>query len=310
VAATGAIVMATGMVSIVLGIDGRHVLSEVLLWAAVATWLALAALLATSIVGGGRQAVRTGARSPAALTAVAGTCVIGTRLAPQAPAAGAAALALGAIVWSSLQWLVWRHWKTPTTGTAFMATVSTEAVAVLCAALAHAYRAPWLLVAGTAFAAGGIAAYPIVVSTFDFHQLLTGPGDQWVAGGALAIAALATADLATTADALAPAAWMAQLLETASKALAAAAAGWLPFLLAGELARPRLRYDLRRWATVFPVAMYSAMGTAVGALAGSGALVKLSRAWTWVAFALWTAVSIGCLRRVRETSARARAASE
>lgn len=30
---------------------------------------------------------------------------------------------------------------------------------------------------------------------------------------------------------------------------------WLPVLVAAELLRPRLRYDVRRWSTVFPFGM-------------------------------------------------------
>jgi tellurite resistance protein TehA-like permease len=295
--AAGAIVMATGIVSIVLDTASRQVLSGLLLWVSVAVWTALAALLASSVARGNWEAVRAGARSPAALTAVAGTCVVGTRLAPNAPAAAAAALVLGAIVWAALQPLLWRHWQTPTSGAAFMATVSSEALAVLCAAVAHAYSSPWLVVAGAVFATVGIAAYPVVAATFDRRQLVTGGGDQWVAGGALAIAALAAADLATSARALTLADSSVQVLETASVVLAGAAAVWLPLLVAAEVARPRPHYDLRRWATVFPVAMYSAAGTAVGRLADSGVLVTISAGWTWVALALWAVVSLGLLRR-------------
>jgi tellurite resistance protein TehA-like permease len=300
--AAGAIVMATGIESIVLGTAGQPVLSELLLWMAVAAWIALAALLAASVARGASQAARVQARSPAALTAVAATCVIGTRVAARAPAAGVAALALA----------LDRLGGAPVAGLATLADADERhrvhdyrvdgSARVLCAAIADANRSPWLVVAGAAFAAAGIAAYPLVISTFDPRQLLTGHGDQWVAGGALAIAALATADLATSARGLSFAAWSAHLLEAASVVLGAAAAGWLPSVLAGEIARPRLRYDLRRWATVFPVAMYSAAGTAVGRLAGSDALVRLSRGWSWVAFAVWAAVSVGMLRRGLEAT--------
>jgi hypothetical protein len=51
-----------------------------------------------------------------------------------------------------------------------------------------------------------------------------------------------------------------------------AALAWLPALLAGELASPRLRYDERRWSTVFPLGMYAVCSFVVARVDGSGGI--------------------------------------
>ena len=298
--------MATGIESVVLRLQGHAALSETFLWLAVAAWGVLAAVVPMRALHGD-AAVRTSMRSPSALTAVAGTCVLGTCAVQRGwETVGGMALVVASIVWLGLQPPVWRQWATPATGAAFLTTVSAEALAVLCAGVATTHRAPWLLGVGIALAAAGIALYAVVLASFDTGQLLSGGGDHWVAGGALAIAALASADLASAARGFSWPHWIGHDIAIASAILAGAAAAWLPLLIIGELSRPRFAYDVRRWATVFPVAMYSAAGHAVGRVGGAPALVTLARWWGWVALAVWAAVAAGMLhrglRRAREAS--------
>jgi hypothetical protein len=77
--ASGALVMATGIVSIALSSDREETASRVLLALTAAAWLALGVLLAGRALFDRAQAVRD-ARSPAALTGVAATAVLGARL--------------------------------------------------------------------------------------------------------------------------------------------------------------------------------------------------------------------------------------
>jgi hypothetical protein len=67
----------------------------------------------------------------------------------------------------------------------------------------------------------------------------------------------------------------------------AAGAHEVPILIAGALSRPRLSYDVRRWATVFPVAMYAATAFAVDRLDGGAGIIRFARGWAWVAFVVW-----------------------
>src|SRR4051794_26665434 len=136
--------------------------------------------------------------------------------------------------WAPLLHRVLRAWRRPTGGAGFLISVATQAIAVLCATLGARGPAVALFVAG-------LGLYAFALQSFDLGEIRRGSGDQWVAGGALAIAALAAA-----ASALRP-------VELALWALAMA---WLPVLLAGEVAPPRRGFDARRWSTVLPVGMY------------------------------------------------------
>ena len=295
--ASGAVVMGTGIESVALRLAGHAALSEALMWLAVAAWLVLAGVLAARF-GFHRSRLRAEARTPGALTGVAGTCVLGARLTLEgARTAGVVLLLVGALAWGALQVAVWRHRRTPAVGASFLVTVSTVSLAVLCAALANAYRAGWLVVAGTGLLVLGLVLYAVVLVRFDLRQVLTGHGDQWVAGGALAIGALACANLALAARALGDPAGVAAPLRTASLPLAVAALVWVPVLVAGELARPRPAYDVRRWSTVFPVAMLAAMAFAVGRLRAADALTDFAEVWVWVGLAVWAVVSAGMVVR-------------
>ena len=73
---SGAVVMGTAIVSIALSLDRHETLSRILLAIAAAAWIALGLLLADRALHD-RPRVRHEARSPAALTGVAGTAVLG-----------------------------------------------------------------------------------------------------------------------------------------------------------------------------------------------------------------------------------------
>jgi tellurite resistance protein TehA-like permease len=296
--AAGAAVMGTGVESIALRLVGHRLVSSVLLGLAVVLWAALAVSLALRAAHD-RAALRAEARSPAALTGVAGTCVLGSGLAMVGCRAVAPVLlGLAALAWLLLQAPVWRHWTTPVDGAHFLVTVAAEAIAVLGAAVALADHARWLALVALALVVLGLALYVVVLARFDARELLTGRGDHWVAGGALAIAALASADLAIAAMRLGTLASLEGALRAGALALCLASLLWVPGLLAGELVRPRLVYDVRRWATVFPVGMYAAASSTVGRLDGSDLLASFARAWAWVGLALWCATAAATLRGV------------
>ncbi len=129
-------VMGTGIVSIALSLDGRQTPSRILLVIDGLAWLALGVLLAGRVLHD-RGRVRREARSPAALTGVAGTAVLGTRLTLLGwGGAGIALLIIALVVYLLLLAPVLTHWATPTVGVSLMLTVSTESLAVLSAALA------------------------------------------------------------------------------------------------------------------------------------------------------------------------------
>jgi tellurite resistance protein TehA-like permease len=74
---------------------------------------------------------------------------------------------------------------------------------------------------------------------------------------------------------------------------------WLPPLIISEIVRPRLGYDVRRWATVFPFGMYAACSFTVGQVAGVTGIIRFGQVGTWVAFAFALFVLAGLLNHIR-----------
>jgi tellurite resistance protein TehA-like permease len=73
---------------------------------------------------------------------------------------------------------------------------------------------------------------------------------------------------------------------------------WLIPLVISELIRPRLRYDVLRWATVFPVGMYAVCSFAVGQVTGLGGITDFARIWTPIALGVTLLVLVGLTRRI------------
>jgi tellurite resistance protein TehA-like permease len=288
--------MGTGIVSVALLLDDRVTLSRIVLALAGGVWLALALHLAQRFVRD-RASLAGDARSPAALTGVAATAVLATRLAMLGWTPSAVALlAIAVALWAVLMPPLLAAWSAPAAGTAFMLTVATESLALPLVALALRDRTHWLVAVALVPFVLGLCFYPLVLARFDLRELAIGEGDHWVSGGALAICALVAADLGLAAKQLAV--LRAGALDDAALALWALAILWLPLLVGLEVAHRRVRYDLRRWATVFPVGMYAACSFAVAAAVSAPAIASFARVWVWVAVALWLVVAAATVRRM------------
>ena len=72
---------------------------------------------------------------------------------------------------------------------------------------------------------------------------------------------------------------------------------WLPALIAAEVLRPRLSYNVRRWSTVFPVGMYAACSFIVGTLTQTPGISDFARVWVWVSLVVWVIVFAAMVRR-------------
>jgi tellurite resistance protein TehA-like permease len=295
--ASGAVVMGTGIVSIGLALDGRETLSRAVLAIDAIVWVALAVVLAGRMLFDGER-VRAEARSPAALTGVAGTAVLGTRLTLLGwGGAGGALLAIALVAWVALLGRVLRSWNTPTVGVSLVLAVSTESLAVLAATLAVQQHTGWLLDAAAAPFLLGLAFYVFVIARFDLAQLLVGHGDHWITGGALAISALAAGRITFGAGTLQSLTGAIPTLKVVGLVLWGLALAWLPILIAAEVWRPRLSYDVRRWSTVFPVGMYAACSFSVGAATATPGITDFARVWVWVGVAVWLVVAVAMVRR-------------
>ena len=290
------IVMTCGVVSIDLSADHQGVLSALLFWFAAAVWVLLMGALAVPLFLEDGRLGREAA-SPAVLTIVAATAVLGSRIViADHRVVAVALLALAASEWAVLSWPVLRRWTTPTVGISFVLAVAAESVALLSASLAVPYDSPWLCGAAVFLVLVGLGLYGFAAARFDLSQLRFGRGDHWIAGGALAISALSAAKATQAAAALGLFTREHQALTIGTFVLWCGAMVWLPALIVGEIVWPRLDYDLRRWATVFPIGMYSACSLAAGTVTGISGIVTFAQVWAWVALAA-TLVLLGGLFR-------------
>ncbi|MFF9211269.1 MULTISPECIES: tellurite resistance/C4-dicarboxylate transporter family protein [unclassified Streptomyces] len=300
--ASGAAVMATGIVSVGLGLTGYELLSRIWLAAASVFWLGLAAEFLTRLLRD-RTRWATEAATPGALTSVAATTVLGTRFAMLGWVTLAEALlALAAVLWPVLIVTVVRNWGQRMPGAVFLGCVATQGLSVLAAVLAGTLATAWLAHAALVLFGLGLVLYGIAVPRFDPRQVLEGPGDQWIAGGALAISALAGAKL-LAADSARLYLWNDDdrgVLRFATVALLILDLLWYVVLVVAEVVRPRLGYDTRRWATVFPLGMTAAATLSVAAAVDTGWLRHPGEALLWIAVAAWLGVAAGALTTAGE----------
>jgi tellurite resistance protein TehA-like permease len=289
--------MGTGIVSIALLLDRRSTLSDILLVLDAVIWVALAGLLPARALTD-RARFRADIRHPTALTSIAGSAVLGTRLTLLGwNWAGAVLLIVAVAIWLGLVPQVLGHWQVPTIGASFILTVATESLALLAAALAFIGHAAWLLYASLVPFCLGLGFYAFVLSRFDRRQLMVGIGDHWVTGGALAISTVTAGRIALAAHRTGALSGALGALKTIALVLWCVTIVWLPVLVAAEILHPRLTYNVRRWSTVFPVGMYAACSFVVGPLTGTRGITDFAHVWVWVALAVWLVVFAAMLRR-------------
>lgn len=289
--------MGTGILSIGLSVTGHETVSLILLGLDVVLWLGLGLVFGRRWVRHRRRWLDE-TRSPAGLTAIAGTAVFGARIALLGTYwAAYVLLVLALCLWLRLVPAVLRGWTTPTVGVSFVLAVATESLALLSALLALQARISWLVVAALVPLVLGLLFYVFVLARFDIRQLAVGCGDHWVTGGALAIATLACARAAEAAGVSPSLDGLEGVLEDAALALWLAAMAWLPVLVCSEIVWRRLSYDTRRWSTVFPVGMYAVCSYEIGSLKGIRAVVEFARVWIWIALAVWAVVALAMTRR-------------
>ncbi|WP_030174111.1 tellurite resistance/C4-dicarboxylate transporter family protein [Streptomyces sp. NRRL S-813] len=299
--AAGAAVMATGILSVGLHLTGYEALSLAVLAVACVAWLALAADFVVRLLRERARWVQE-AGTPGALTGIAATSVLGTRFSAMGwQHVAEAALALAVVMWPWLLVRVVRISRRPMPGSVFLCCVATEGLSVLGASVARAEATAWLAHTALVFFWLGLVLYVFALTLFDLRQVVVGRGDHWVAGGALAISALAGAKL-LAASSGGPYLWNEDdrdVLHTATLALLAFDVCWCAVLLVAELARPRLGYDVCRWSTVFPLGMTAAAMLSVASALDIPQLTVVSEAVLWVAVAAWVVVAAAAVTDAR-----------
>ncbi|MGY6025605.1 tellurite resistance/C4-dicarboxylate transporter family protein [Streptomyces spinosirectus] len=299
--AAGAAVMATGILSVGLRLTGHEVLSRIALVLACAAWVGLAADFGARLVRD-RERWWADARRPQSLTTVAATTVLGTRFSLAGrPVLAEALLAPAAVLWPVLLVEVVRNWQRRMPGSVFLCCVATEGLAVLGATLAGAEATAWLAHTALVLFGLGLVLYGVALSRFDLRQVTEGQGDQWVACGALAISAFAGSKL-LAADSARLYLWNDDdrgVLRFVTAALLVLDLAWYAVLLVAEAARPRLRYDARRWATVFPLGMTATAVLSAATALGAPWLKGPGQVLLWIAVAVWVAVAAGAAADLR-----------
>ncbi|MCO4696447.1 tellurite resistance/C4-dicarboxylate transporter family protein [Streptomyces sp. RO-S4] len=293
--AAGAAVMATGILSVGLHLVGHEALSRVALVPTCAAWILLAANFAHLLLSD-RAGWVARADTPGALTAVAATAVLGTRFSLLGwTYVAAALLALAALLWPALLMLVVRHWGRHMPGSVFLGCVATEGLAVLGATLAATTSTAWLAHTALVLFWSGLLLYAAALMRFDVREVARAAGDHWVSGVALAISALAGAKLLDAADS-GMRLWNdddSAVMRHTTVALLAVSLAASAVLAGCEVVWPRLRYDVRRWSTVFPLGMAAAATSSVATALDVTWLEKPGQTLVWIALAAWSAVAVG-----------------
>jgi tellurite resistance protein TehA-like permease len=321
-----ALVMATGILSVGLHLEGYPELSTLLLWICGAAFVVLLVLTLLRLLRH-REAVVSDFLDPARafgfFTYVAGTNVLGVRLfmsgyqeatAVLLGLAGLAWLVLGYVVpWTAVLGKAARPVVASANGTWFIWVVASQSVAVAAATLepvSETARGGLAVLAVVSWSVGIFlyAAAGVVVALrmllYELRPVDLNP-PYWVAMGACAITVLAGArivemDAAPMVDAT-------RGLVAGASVLFWAFATWLiPVLVMVGWWRHRthrvpLRYEATLWSMVFPLGMYAVAGIYLGQADSLPLVGWIGRAELWLALAVWLVVLVSMAWHVART---------
>ncbi len=318
-----ALVMASGIISVGMHLEGLDALSFVLLLVCATAFAVLLALTAWRFVFY-RAAVNDDFMDPRRafgfFTFVAGTNVLGVRLGLEGwYAATAALLVVSGLAWLVLGYVVpWtavlgreeRPVVVTANGTWFIWVVASQSVAVAAATIEPVYeplRRELALLAITSWsvgvflygAAGLLVSLRLMLYRFGPEEL-TPP--YWVSMGALAITVLAGARIVEMADA--PMVDVTRDLIAGLAVVFWAFATWLiPVLVAAGWWRHvsrkvPLRYEATLWSIIFPLGMYAVAGIYLGQADRLPVVAAVGRVELWIAFAAWLVVFSAMVRHV------------
>lgn len=322
-----ALVMASGIISVGMELEGFATLSNVLLAVCAVAFVVLLFLTLWRFVAY-RAATNDDFLDPRRgfgfFTFVAGTNVLGVRLGMEgyytATAtllllSGAAWLVLGYVVpWTAVLGREERPVVATANGTWFIWVVASQSVAVAAATIEPVFesgRRELALLAVVSWSVGVFlyAAAGLIVSLrlmlYEFGpEELTPP--YWVSMGALAITVLAGARIVEMADA--PMVDATRGLIAGLSVVFWAFATWLiPVLVAAGWwrhvsRRVTLNYDATLWSIIFPLGMYAVAGIYLGEADSLPVVAWIGRVELWFAFAAWLltffAMSVHVVRTV------------
>jgi tellurite resistance protein TehA-like permease len=308
-----ALVMATGIVSEAMQLDGAVVLSGILLAAGIAAYVLLAALYAWRLAAYRRQ-IRADAADPSRafgfFTLAAGSGVLASRLAGDGHTVVAAVLlVIGGTSWALLSYGLplllaggsdWRPALAGANGTWFLWAVATQSVAVGLVSVSSPVPEAVAALAVTCWAVGVIlylltaALVTAALLAYPVRPAGLSPA-YWVFMGATAISVLAGAQIMRLPSSPLQAAVHA-VVAGLSVMLWAFGTWLIPLLVGVGLWRHVLRgvplaYEPGLWSIAFPVGMYGVASHELGTALRIPWLVTLGRDEAWPALAVWAAVT-------------------
>lgn len=307
-----AFVMASGIISVGMKLEGFPVVSIALLVVCAAAFVVLLLLTLWRFIAY-RSAINRDFFDPARafgfFTFVAGTNVLGVRLgmdgqytvtAVLLTLSGVAWLVLGYVVpWTAVLGRAERPLVATANGTWFIWVVASQSVAIAAATIEPVFetgRRELALLAVTSWSVGVLlyAATAMIVSLrlmlYEFGpEELTPP--YWVAMGALAITVLAGARIVEMADA--PMVDVTRDLIAGLAVVFWAFATWLiPVLVAAgwwrhAIRRVPLRYEATLWSVIFPLGMYAVAGIYLGDANRLPLVAIVGSVELWIALGAW-----------------------
>ena len=321
-----ALVMASGIISVGMHLEGYHVLSYLLLLVCAAAFVVLLSLTVWRFMAF-RAAVNEDFMDPRRafgfFTFVAGTNVLGVRLGMEGLhwvtallllLSGTAWLVLGYVVpWTAVLGRKERPVVAFANGTWFIWVVASQSVAVAAATIQPVVETgrrelavlavmSWSVGVFLYGAAGLLVSLRLMLYPFGPEEL-TPP--YWVSMGALAITVLAGARIVEMADA--PMVHATRDLIAGLAVVFWAFATWLiPVLVAAGwwrhvVRKVPLRYEATMWSIIFPLGMYAVAGIYLGQADRLPVVGLIGRVELWVALAAWTLVLVAMIRHVVRT---------
>lgn len=321
-----ALVMASGIVSVGLHLQGFDLLSDILLIVCASAYVVLFALTVWRFVHF-RSDLADDFKDPSRafgfLTFIAGTNVLGVRLAIAdmttltailLTIATATWLVLGYVIpWTAVLGRTARPVVASANGTWFIWVVASQSVAVAAASLepftnraAHALGTlavvSWSVGVFLYAAAGVIVALRMLL--YELKPTDLNP-PYWVAMGACAITVLAGARILEMSET--PMVHATRGLVAGASVMFWAFATWLiPVLIAAgwwrhKVHRVPLKYEATLWSIMFPLGMYAVAGIYLGQANQLPLVGAIGSAWLWIALAAWLATFITMAGHVQRT---------
>lgn len=320
-----ALVMATGIVSIAAELLGFSLIAAGMLWLNIVFYGVLWTLTVARICLFGQRILMDLAdlrRGTGFLTAVAGTCIVGSQLATIKDAHQSALILLlfGFALWVLVIYAVCTAFvitkdkpslREGINGTWLLFTVSTQSVSVLAGRLGDQlpeYGEILSFLALIMFFIGCVFYLMIITLVFYRFMFFEMPADElgppyWINMGAVAITTLAGAVLVSNDHASPLITSLHPFVSGLTLLFWAVATWWIPLLLVLTLwrhlvGRVQISYSPEYWGMVFPLGMYTACTYYVASACRLDFLAEISGWFVLIAFASWAATFVGLLKSI------------